>query len=87
MSQTEQMAHEPGRPAIGHLLRRFPYSCVALALALLVMVAGLFWHIDVFNVPGLDIIIKPCTVRTRTTQASGASSRAAPRELGRPLGV
>ena len=56
VSQTEQMANEPGRPAIGHLLRRFPYSSVALALALLVMVAGLFWHIDVFNVPGLDII-------------------------------
>jgi hypothetical protein len=56
VSQTEKMANELVRPPLGHLVRRFPYSSVTLALALLVMVAGLFWHIDVFNIPGIDII-------------------------------
>jgi hypothetical protein len=38
------------------LLRRFPYTSVALALALVVLVSGLFWHINVFELPGVDII-------------------------------
>jgi len=38
------------------MLRRFPSTSVALALAIVVLVAGLFWHINVFELPGVDII-------------------------------
>ena len=38
-----------------HLLRRFPYTFVALALALMVLVLALFWDIDVFELPGINI--------------------------------
>jgi hypothetical protein len=40
----------------GHPLRRFPYTSVTLALAIVVIVAGMLWHINVFQFPGLDII-------------------------------
>jgi hypothetical protein len=37
-------------------VRRFPYTSVALALALIVLVTASIWHIDVFAVPGASII-------------------------------
>ena len=41
---------------IKEVLRRFPYSAIAFTLALLVWVAAVFWHINVFNLPGVDVI-------------------------------
>jgi hypothetical protein len=38
------------------LLRRPPYTSVALALAVLVLVLGVVWHINVFSVPGAGIV-------------------------------
>ena len=38
------------------LLRRFPYTSVAFALAVVVLVLGVVWHINVFNVPGASIV-------------------------------
>ena len=38
-----------------NLIRRFPYTSVALALALLVLGAAMFWHIDVFEGLRVDI--------------------------------
>jgi fumarate reductase subunit D len=38
------------------LLRPFPFTSAALALALLVLVAALFWHINVFDMPELSVI-------------------------------
>ena len=37
-------------------LCRFPYSVVALALALLVFAGAVFFHINVFNLPVVDVI-------------------------------
>ena len=37
-------------------LRPFPYTLVALALALMVLVAASLWKIDVFEMPGLNIV-------------------------------
>ena len=39
-----------------HLLRRFPYTLATLALALGVLVAAWVWPIDVFELPGVDLI-------------------------------
>jgi hypothetical protein len=39
-----------------HLLRRYPYTSVALALALVVFVASLIWDFNVFALPSFDII-------------------------------
>lgn len=38
------------------LLRLFPFTLAALALALLVLVAASFWHINVFEMPALNVI-------------------------------
>jgi uncharacterized membrane protein len=38
------------------LLYRFPYTSVAVALAIAALVAGVFWNINVFAIPGADII-------------------------------
>ena len=38
------------------LFRQLPYTCVTLALALTVLVAALFWNINVFELRGADII-------------------------------
>jgi hypothetical protein len=38
------------------LLRRFPYTSVAFALALVVLALGVVWHINVFSVPGASIV-------------------------------
>jgi hypothetical protein len=38
------------------LLRRFPFTSVALTLGLAVLVAGVFWNINVFALPGVSII-------------------------------
>ena len=38
------------------LLRRFPYTSVAFALAVVVLVLGVVWHINVFSVPGASIV-------------------------------
>jgi hypothetical protein len=35
---------------------RLPYTTVATALAVLVTLAAAFWHINVFSLPGVDII-------------------------------
>src|SRR5213594_516322 len=39
-----------------HLFRRFPSTSVALALALIVLVAATIWRINVFELPGVNII-------------------------------
>ena len=39
-----------------HLFRRFPSTSIALALALIVLVAASFWRINVFELPGVDVI-------------------------------
>ena len=39
-----------------HLCRRFPSTSVALALALIVLVAATIWRINVFELPGVNII-------------------------------
>ena len=44
---------------VGYLVNdlcRFPYSVVALALALLVFAGAVFFHINVFNFPVVDVI-------------------------------
>jgi hypothetical protein len=38
------------------LVRRYPYAFVTFALALLVAAAAAFWNINVFQLPGLDVI-------------------------------
>jgi len=38
------------------LLRRFPYTSVAFALAVVVLVLGVVWHINVFSVLGAGIV-------------------------------
>ena len=38
------------------LLRRYPYASVTLALAFMVLVVAVGWHIDVFELPGVNII-------------------------------
>jgi hypothetical protein len=38
------------------LLRRFRYTSVAFALAIVVLVLGVVWHINVFSVPGTGLI-------------------------------
>jgi hypothetical protein len=40
----------------GSLLRRFPYTSSALALAALVVLVASAWHINVFELPGLNVI-------------------------------
>jgi fumarate reductase subunit D len=39
-----------------YTVRRFPYTSLALTLALVVLVLGLIWHIDVFDLPGASVI-------------------------------
>jgi len=48
------VSHPALRPAKQPLLRRFPYTSVTLALAVLVLTLGIFWHIDVFQLPGVQ---------------------------------
>jgi fumarate reductase subunit D len=43
------------RRVIGRI-RRFPYTSAALVLALMVLVAAVCWHIDVFELPGINVI-------------------------------
>jgi PAS domain-containing protein len=43
-------------PMKSPILGRFPYTAVALILALLVLVASVFWNIDIFALPGLSIV-------------------------------
>jgi hypothetical protein len=38
------------------MLGRFPFTMVALTLAFLVLLAGVFWNIDIFELPGVSII-------------------------------
>jgi hypothetical protein len=38
------------------LLRRFPYTSAALAMSLMVLIAAVIWHINVFELPGVDLI-------------------------------
>ena len=38
------------------VLRGFPYTLVAFTLAIVALVAGVFWNINVFAIPGVDII-------------------------------
>jgi hypothetical protein len=38
------------------LLRRFPYTSVTLAMALVVLVAAALWDIDVFSLPGVPAL-------------------------------
>jgi hypothetical protein len=45
------MAEARNRSPTRYLLRQFPYSSAALAIALLVGVAGIVWHVDVFELP------------------------------------
>ena len=36
------------------LLRRFPYTSVALPLALMVLITASFWDVSRFDLPGVD---------------------------------
>jgi len=53
---TEEMAKEPVRVPVRRLLHRFPYPFIALALAVVVLLAALTWHINVFELPGIGVI-------------------------------
>ena len=50
------MITEPVPALTRRLLRRFPYTFVALTLALVVLVAALAGHINVFELPGASLI-------------------------------
>lgn len=39
-----------------HLLHWYPYTSVAVALAFMVLLAAAFWQINVFTLPGVDLI-------------------------------
>jgi hypothetical protein len=41
---------------LNRLLRGAPFTSVTLALALLVLVAAVFWDINVFKLPGADLV-------------------------------
>jgi PAS domain S-box-containing protein len=40
----------------GALIRRYPSTCISVALAFAVFLGAVFWHINVFRLPGLDLI-------------------------------
>jgi PAS domain S-box-containing protein len=50
------MVKEPERAPGTQLLRRFPCTSVAFGVAVIVMIAAVVWHIDVFELPGFDLI-------------------------------
>jgi hypothetical protein len=39
-----------------NVLRRFPFTFAALTLALLVLIAAVFWDIDLFSLPGVAVL-------------------------------